>query len=107
MALMRINQNVRNYRVIFMDYSMPGMNGVETSKKIFELLRSNGVDPSDEHQGTEICIISAHQQFSYIQETIDIGVKHFLMKPINLIAIKNLLRDLSFKLEENGEQSDE
>lgn len=58
--------------IVFMDVRMPGMNGLECSKKILE-----------KHPEVKILILSGHDEFEYASEGIKIGVFDYLLKPIN------------------------
>ena len=60
LKLMRENPGVSNYRLIFMDYSMPDMDGVSTSINIHKLLNEFGIDPFGAKNGVEVCFISAY-----------------------------------------------
>ena len=43
-----------------MDYSMPGMDGLDTSKNLYRMCDEYGIDPFDKIKGFEICFISAY-----------------------------------------------
>lgn len=63
----------RQYKpdIILMDIRIPGINGIEASRKILE-----------EDQDTVILIITAYDEFSYIQQALDLGIKGYILKPI-------------------------
>ena len=54
------------YKLIFMDYAMPKLDGIETSKRIFDLARKKGIDPQDPTAGPCICFLSAYSDTPYI-----------------------------------------
>ena len=56
--------------LVLMDVKMPGMDGLDAARAILA---------SDKQ--ANIIILTAHDQFSYIQEALDIGVKGYLLKP--------------------------
>src|SRR5659263_81961 len=56
--------------LVLMDVKMPGMDGLDAAKAILS---------SDKQ--ANIIILTAYDQFSYIQEALDIGVKGYLLKP--------------------------
>jgi YesN/AraC family two-component response regulator len=55
----------------FVDIELPGKNGLELSKTFKE-----------KHPHVTIIILSAHQEFKYAQQAIQIGVSDYLTKPI-------------------------
>jgi DNA-binding NarL/FixJ family response regulator len=55
--------------VVFMDIDMPGMNGIETSRRLLEL------DPE-----AKIVALSMHGEQEYYFAMVEIGVKGFLLK---------------------------
>lgn len=57
--------------IILMDIRIPGINGIEASRKILE-----------EDPDTVILIITAYDEFSYIQQALDLGIKGYILKPI-------------------------
>lgn len=63
----------RIYRpdIIVMDIKMPGINGIDASREII-----------NEFPETNILILTAYDNFDYIQQALDIGVKGYLLKPL-------------------------
>ena len=88
--------SISTYKLIFMDFSMPDLDGIQTSLNIYQIHRDHGIDPFDPQHGTEICFISAYTDSSYVQKTKDIGVKHYIPKPATHESIVNLFRELQF-----------
>lgn len=58
--------------IIFMDIKMPYMNGLELSNFILR-----------KYPHMKIVILTAFKDFDYAQKSIQIGVSHFLLKPVN------------------------
>jgi len=69
--------------IIFVDIIMPGMDGIELSRKIREL------NPSQ-----IIIIISASNDIEKISESIEVGVNSFIQKPIDTRKIIELLTSI-------------
>ena len=58
-----------HYPVVFMDIRMPGMDGLALSREFLKICPD-----------TVIVIMTAWQEFEYVKEAMQIGVKHFLVK---------------------------
>lgn len=56
--------------LIAMDIKMPGINGLEAAEEILNLFPD-----------TNIIILTAYDNFDYIQKALDIGIKGYLLKP--------------------------
>ena len=76
----------RHYPVhlIFMDIIMPGITGIEASKKIKE------VSPQ-----TEICILSAYSDFRFAKEAMELHIKKYFSKPVSILDINHYLENFS------------
>lgn len=61
-----------NYDLLFLDYEMPQMNGLEMMRKI-EAMRLS----------PHIVLISAYKEFDFAQKGIEIGVLDYIVKPFN------------------------
>ena len=57
--------------IIIMDIKIPGMNGLDASR---EILR--------DFPDTKILILTAYDNFDYIHQALDMGVKGYLLKPL-------------------------
>ncbi len=60
--------------IIFLDISMPVMNGIEFLQKI-------KVEP--EFSSIPILVITAHNDKDSIQKMIELGISDYILKPIN------------------------
>lgn len=69
------------YRLIFMDYSMPLMDGIETTQAIIEAVRERGYDPRNTNESPYICCLSAYDEESYIEKAMKAGMHQFMTKP--------------------------
>ena len=65
--------NKNNYDLIITDINMPLMNGV---KMVREIKKKN--------PRQIIMVISAHDEARYLLELINLGVEHFVLKPLDL-----------------------
>ena len=64
----------RPFRLILMDWRMPGMDGIETSRRIFEL--------SGEDRPPRIILVTAYDQSEARQQAREIGISGPIVKPV-------------------------
>lgn len=76
----KVKKEAAGYDIVFSDIAMPNMNGVELTKNIKKIYRDQ-----------IIIIFSAHQDSNYLLELINLEVRRFILKPIEL---KKLLDEL-------------
>lgn len=70
-----------NPHVVLMDIQMPGINGIDAIREI------------KEHNGCiEFIIISAYEHFEYAREAVNLGVKEYIIKPINRFKLVEVIR---------------
>lgn len=65
--------------LVLMDIQMPGINGIEAIRSIKE-----------QNPNVKCVIISAYEHFDYAKQAVELGVKEYILKPIN----KNKLVDI-------------
>ena len=70
--------------IVFVDIIMPGMDGIELSRKI-----------RDMNPNQIIIVISASNDIQKISESIEIGVNSFIQKPIDTKKIIELLTNIT------------
>lgn len=86
-AIDKIAQADKSYDLILMDYKMPGLDGIETSKKITQNNQGKA-SPST------IIMISACHEKSLINEASQAGIETFLPKPVNPSSLNDILSHL-------------
>ena len=74
------------YKLIFMDYSMPQMNGLETAEAILKLYRNyNKKEPI-------ICCLTAYTEDNFRVNALKAGMKYFVTKPADQKSIGEILK---------------
>jgi two-component system, response regulator YesN len=79
--------------VLFIDLNMPIMNGIAAMKEIRKTL------------DCKIIIISGYDNFTYAQEAIRLQVEEYLLKPVNINELENVLINVKEELEEKEKQT--
>ena len=67
-------------RLMFTDICMPGMNGLELIERAVKM------DPD-----MRIVVLSAYDNFEYVRKAFLLGVKDYLLKPVDRIALAEIL----------------
>lgn len=79
--------------IIIMDIRMPGINGIEAIKEIKHV-----------YPDMKFIIISAYEQFEFAKQAVQLGVKEYILKPINRMKLNQVLDQLIVELEAEQEQ---
>lgn len=91
MALPLIRQTKPD--VLITDIRMPFMDGLDLSRLVLQ-----------EFPEMKILILSGYDDFEYARQAIDIGVAHYLLKPITKSSLLKILQDVREKIEEERAQ---
>jgi two-component system response regulator YesN len=89
-------EKVRMYHpeIVLMDIRMPGINGLNAISEIKKLCPD-----------IRFGIISAYEQFEFAKQAMELGVEHYILKPINrTILINTILRMISQIHEEENKK---
>lgn len=78
--------------LIITDIQMPIMNGLEMLNYFYE-----------RHIMPETIILSAYSEFSYAQQAIKFGVKEYLIKPIMIDELTNVLKSIEQQIKDKNE----
>lgn len=80
--------------LVIMDIRMPKMNGLDMIKKLRQ-----------EQIMCKAVVLSAYSDFAYAQQAIQLGIVNYLLKPVNLADLKNVLRQVE-EMCKNEEQEE-
>jgi len=81
--------------VLITDIKMPFMDGLQLSKIVLERMPQ-----------VKIVILSGHDEFEYAQEAIKLGVTDYLLKPITVQKLQDVLQKLSVQLEDEKKEQE-
>lgn len=81
--------------VLITDIKMPFMDGLQLSKIVRERM-----------PWVKIIILSGHDEFEYAQEAINLGVTDYLLKPVTVQKLQNVLEKLTAQLEQEKKEKD-
>jgi two-component system, response regulator YesN len=81
--------------ILITDIKMPFMDGLQLGKLIREQMPR-----------TKIVILSGHDEFEYAQEAIKIGVTEYLLKPITVQKMHQVLQRLASQLDQESREQE-
>jgi len=84
-------ENNSFYDLVISDINMPIMNGIELTKEIYKLNKEQ-----------LLIILSAHSESEYLLELVNIGISHFIPKPLNYDSFVHVLYVKLKELNENN-----
>jgi two-component system response regulator YesN len=82
--------------IVITDIRMPVMDGLELIRNI-----------RDFNYSCKIIILSAYGEFEYAKQSIQYGVSHYLLKPIDKSKLLDILNQISIEIEQNHEKEQE
>lgn len=81
--------SIRPIDIVISDQTMPVMQGLDMLEEI------------KKHNPSQKCImITAHSEAKYMLRAIEIGIEHFMIKPIIFTKLETILHDLAYKIEQ-------
>ena len=81
--------------VLITDIKMPFMDGLQLSKIVRERM-----------PWVKIIILSGHDEFEYAQQAINLGVTDYLLKPVTVQKLQNVLQKLTVQLDQERKEQD-
>ena len=82
--------------LIITDVKMPVMDGISMAKKIREV-----------NKGTRIIVTTADSDINRILEAIDIGISHYVLKPINHLKLVSAIKSCLISIEQERNVSEQ
>lgn len=79
--------------LVLSDIRMPGMDGLELSRAV-----------SERYPDKRIVILSGYDEFEYARQAMRLGVKDYLLKPVNLDELMTVIRNIRRELKEERAQ---
>ncbi len=79
----------QSYDLVITDIRMPAMNGIELCKHIHQ-----------KYPRMHVVMLTGYADFSYAQAAIRYNVSEYLLKPVSVDAIKEVVRKIEVKLRE-------
>ena len=71
------------YDIVFLDINMPKINGLDA----LEVCRKKAPE-------TQWCVLTGYAEFEYAKRSIGLGVKEYLLKPLDIDQLKQLMEGL-------------
>ena len=81
--------------VLITDIKMPFMDGLQLSKIVRERM-----------PWVKIIILSGHDEFEYAQQAINLGVADYLLKPVTVQKLQNILQKLVIQLNQERKEQE-
>ncbi len=85
-----LNDTGRSFDLAFLDVKMPGMGGLELLQRLRE---------SPFHRSVQIVICTASNDRPTIAQAIELGTRHYLVKPCTEATITEKLRQITAAIE--------
>lgn len=79
--------------VLITDIKMPFMDGLQLSRIVRERMPQ-----------TKIVILSGHDEFEYAQEAIKLGVTEYLLKPVTIQDLNQVLQRVALRMDQEGKE---
>jgi DNA-binding response OmpR family regulator len=89
-------ENRVSYDLVITDIQMPNMNGIELIENIYK-----------ENPKQQVIVLSAHNETEYLMQLVNIGISHFILKPIEYDSFLEVIFKTSKFIYENRYQKSE
>jgi two-component system, sensor histidine kinase and response regulator len=85
----------KHFPLVLMDWKMPGMNGIEATRRIMENPKLRDV--------TTVIMVTAFGREEIMRQATDVGIEGFLVKPVNQSVLFNTIME-SFGKDVGGQR---
>ena len=89
-----LEENREQFKLVLLDINMPVMDGLEFSEKLLE-----------KYPKCKVVIVTGFREFEYARKAIKLGVEEFLLKPINIKELAEVMNKLKNKLAKIKEEA--
>ena len=86
---------VQHPDIVIIDIQMPGITGIDAIKEMKRI-----------YPRTRFVIISAYEHFEFAKQAVQLGVKEYLLKPINRGKLNLILNQLVLELDQEHVQKE-
>ena len=86
-AMVKLDHGKRSFDLILMDWNMPGLDGIETTRLINLECESSGPPPT-------VIMVSAFRQEGIVNLAKEVGIDIFLQKPVNPSLLYDVLNEI-------------
>ncbi|WP_122893272.1 response regulator transcription factor [Arcobacter peruensis] len=83
-------ENKTYFDLIITDIKMPNMNGIDLTKNIYK-----------ENKEQIVLVLSAHNETTYLMELINLGIKQFILKPLEINDFIEIIYKISKEIYSN------
>ena len=73
--------------LVLTDIVMPFMDGLELSKAL-----------SEEFPDIHVVVLTGHEDFEYAKQSVDLGVKNYILKPVGASTLYSKMKEICKKL---------
>lgn len=80
--------------LVMLDIKMPGMSGIEVVEKINDYCLKNDITPPS------FIILSGYSEFDYAKAAVNLGVKFYLLKPVDEDELLKNVRQIKNEIEQ-------
>jgi len=80
-------ENETYYDIVLSDIQMPKLNGIDLTEELYKL-----------NQNQSIVILSAHDDTKHLLPLVNLGIEHFIKKPIDFQELLEVLYNTSKKI---------
>lgn len=81
--------------IVLMDIQMPGIDGLEAIREIQKI-----------HNNIKFVIVSAYDYFEFAKQAVELGVKDYLLKPVDKASLIEVLERIAEQLDEERKEYD-
>lgn len=79
--------------LVLTDIVMPFMDGLELSEAL-----------GQEYPDTQVVILTGHEDFEYAKQSVDLGVRNYILKPVGANTLYEKMQEICYKMQSEDKQ---